>query len=373
VGTTRLTPAQALAVRLERQGMSGARPTTVAGAARRSAGIQAQDLAASRLAVRVRSRGLQVADVVRACNEERSVTRTWLMRATLHLVATEDVAWLVHLLGPLVEQRYRTRRRGLGLDEALCARALKAMPDVLDGGPLTRAQLVAELARSGIDVEPGGQAPAHLIMLAAATGVLCRGPDDGSEPTYVALPEPPPGNGPEGAAAEAELARRYFDAFSPATTADFAAWSGLALGRARAAVSALAGELRPVTVAGIELWVRGDLPDTASAAGAWRLLPAFDSYLLGYRDRDLMLDPAFARRIQAGGGWLHPVVVHDGRVVGRWRLRRDRPQWSVDVEPFTPEAISTRTARAALTEEGTGIARFLDRELTLTLPDSRLL
>lgn len=47
------------------------------------------------------------------------------------------------------------------------------------------------------------------------------------------------------------------------------------------------------------------------------LLPAFDEYLVGYRDRSALIDPAYVRKVNAGGGMLSPAVVIDGRVVAR--------------------------------------------------------
>src|SRR5690242_8768057 len=64
-------------------------------------GIQAQDMRAAPLALRVRSAGLTVADVEHARVQGRSVIRTWGQRGTLHLLATQDVGWLLPLLGPV--------------------------------------------------------------------------------------------------------------------------------------------------------------------------------------------------------------------------------------------------------------------------------
>jgi hypothetical protein len=47
-----------------------------------------------------------------------------------------------------------------------------------------------------------------------------------------------------------------------------------------------------------------------------RLIGQFDEYLLGYRSRDLILSPKFAKRIQAGGGFVQPAVLVDGYVAG---------------------------------------------------------
>ncbi|HYN16580.1 MAG TPA: crosslink repair DNA glycosylase YcaQ family protein, partial [Actinomycetes bacterium] len=87
-------------LRMRAQRLTGRRPGDVAEVVRAVAGLQAQDTPASRLAVRPRSTGLDQAAVRRACDQDRSVVRTWAMRGTLHLVAAEDAAWLVDLLGP---------------------------------------------------------------------------------------------------------------------------------------------------------------------------------------------------------------------------------------------------------------------------------
>lgn len=73
-----------------------------------------------------------------------------------------------------------------------------------------------------------------------------------------------------------------------------------------------------------------------------RLLPAFDTYLLGYRSRDLAVAPQDAKRVNAGGGMIRPVLLVDGQVVGTWASRRQRGGLTVSIEPFqslAPEAL----------------------------------
>jgi hypothetical protein len=101
-----------------------------------------------------------------------------------------------------------------------------------------------------------------------------------------------------------ELARRYFTSHGPATVADFAWWSGLTLTDARRAME-IAGPIepshRPTRIAPVHL------------------LPAFDEYTVAYKDRSAVLDPAFAKRVNAGGGMLAPVIIVNGIVAGRWQ------------------------------------------------------
>ena len=351
--------------RMRAQRLTGRRPRSVAEVVRALGGLQAQDTPASRLALRPRGAGLDEAAVRRACDQERSVVRTWIMRGTLHLVAAEDAGWLVALLGPGFAAADRRRRLQLGLDDELCERALKVLPAVLAGGPLPRAELVRALAAKGVRIDPDGQAPAHLVGYAALRGLVCRGPDlGGDQASYVLLDDwvgadrmrrpPDPDD------ALAELARRYLGGHGPAAPEDLAAWSGLPAGRAQRAFQLVAGELRPVELDGRTLWApAGAPPARRPAEPVVRLLGRFDDYLLGWRGRDLILDPRHARRIQAGGGWIHPALVVDGRVVGTWRARRAGDRLEVTVEPFgrLPPG-----ARPGLEAEVADLGRFLGVE-----------
>src|SRR5206468_2735501 len=114
--------------------------------------------------------------------------------------------------------------------------------------------------------------------------------------------------------AAAELAARYVRAFGPAEPEDFAAWSGLPMGDARAAwpSAAPAPARRAITAP--------DPPVT-------RLLPAFDTYLLGYRSREFMVASGHARKVWPGGGIVRPTVVENGRAVATWTRGRSRPRW----------------------------------------------
>jgi Winged helix DNA-binding domain len=364
-----LSEDQVRLLRLRSQRLTGDRPGDVHEVVRVMGGIQAQDTAASRLAVRPRGVGLDAGAVRHACNRERSLVRTWAMRGTLHMVAAEDVGWLVALLGPAFAAANRRRRLQLGLDDDQSARGLRAIGKALAGGPLPRGELVSRLAGEGVVLDPRSQAPAHLVGYAAMQGLVCRGPDLGhDEPTYVLLDDwlggRPPALEPD--AALAELTRRYLGAHAPATPADLAAWAGIAAGRARRGFQLVAGELVEVEAAGAPAWtLAGGTPPRPWRGGPCvRLLYRFDDYLLGWRGRDLVLSPRFARRIQAGGGWIHPAVVVDGRVVGTWRLAaKAGDRLTVTVEPFEP----LDGALPGLEAEAADLGRFLAATAALSV------
>jgi len=188
---------QLRALRLRAQLLSGppAIPVaTVATVAAHLAGLQAQAAPPARLAIRARAAGRTAADADRAC-DTGEVIRTWAMRGTLHMVARRDVRWMNSLFGPVFAAKGRRRRAQLGLDDALCERALTALAVILAGSaPLTRAELVSRLAAEGIRIDPRTQQPPHLLGYAAHRGLICRGPDrPREEPTYVLLDDWAPG------------------------------------------------------------------------------------------------------------------------------------------------------------------------------------
>ena len=333
-------------------------------------GLQAQAAPPARLAVRARTASRTAAGVDQAC-AAREVTRTWLMRGTLHMVATRDARWMTGLLGPVFARRGQRRREQLGLDEAFCDRALTALADILRGSPpLTRAELISHLAARGIRIDPRTQQAPHLLGYAAYRGLICRGPDAaGEEPTYVLLDEwAPDAPALDRDEALAELARRYLRGYGPAGRDDFIAWSGLPATDGTRALDLIAGDLKPVSAGGARLFALGGCSPEAPEDPPPLLLGHFDPYLLGYRDRALVLDPRYARRIQAGGGFVQPVVVIGGRAAGTWRLTRPagkaRPgaPARLTIEPFTALPPASADGLAA---EAADIGRFLGVDVTL--------
>jgi hypothetical protein len=346
--------------------------TAVAAAVSRVVGVQAQETAAAALAVRARTVGLSEDDVTKAHEEARSVVRTWLMRGTLHLAATEDISWLLPLVGPRLAAAGAARRRRLGLDEHATERGLALLQACLADGPLPRSALVEQLRRAGLPAE--GQAPFHLLQQAALLGLVCYGPRIGGQPAFVLLADwidyrPTP----VGDAALAELARRYLTGYGPAAPEDLAAWSGLPRTLARQAWSLLSGRMEQFREGGRVLWalpppseygIRPTEQRGAASFSSVRLLGRYDAYLLGYSDRALLVDRKHARLLNAGGGIVKPAVLVAGRVEGVWGYEGSSRQRALRVRPFGP--LSAQVF-GRLRDETADIARFLGRPLELEL------
>ncbi|TDC42359.1 winged helix DNA-binding domain-containing protein [Micromonospora sp. KC213] len=333
------------------------RPQDVAGVVRWFGAMQAQDAASGMWSLGVRLPGCTVADV-QAALERREALRTWPMRGTVHLVPSRDARWMLAVTGVRALMGAQRRREVLGLTEAEADRAADVLGTALAGGVrLTRAECLATLAAAGIDC--AGQRGYHLLWYASQRGVTCIAPHVGTEQTFALLDEwAPDPHRPERDEALGILATRYFRSHGPTTRQDFAGWTGLTATDARRAVAVAGDALAAVQVDGVEALLDPALLDASrKPADDVLALPGFDEYLLGYKDRTLMLDPVHQQAIVPGGnGVFRPTVVRAGRVVGTWKRTVTRTRVRVALHPLVGLDPATRERVVAAVDP---YARFL--------------
>jgi hypothetical protein len=324
-------------------------------------GVQAQVSSAPTLALRARTGGLTAERVQSARVRDRSIVRTWAMRGTLHVVAADDYGWLIPLV---IEPRVANAHRRLRQEQVSAehaARAVGLIRRMLErDGPLTRPEIAERLRRHGIRTD--GQAIAHLVWLTAAEQTICFGPDRGGEETYVLVHDWLGEHEPmDRDAALAELAVRYLSSHAPADPADLAFWSGVRVVDAKRGWRSIEDRLVEVRTPRGSAWTLGSKKAEAPR-NLIRLLPAFDEYLLGWKDRGVITPASHHFQINRGGGWIPPVVLADGRVVGTWSSNRTADRIRLEIQPFSRLAPAVRRAAGV---EAKDIAAFLDTPVEL--------
>ena len=309
--------------------------------------VQAQDYLGGLWAVGLRTRGATEASV-EAAIAQREIVRTWPMRGTLHFVAAEDVRWILPLLTPRVIAATASRYRSLELTDAVFTRAAKVAEKALEGGKTIRRDALYELW-SAAGVATRDSRGLHLLGHLSQKGLLCFGARDGKQHTFTLLEEWVP-TMKTFARDEAlgRLALRYFTSHGPASVHDFAWWSGLTITESRAAVESIASRLDSEDVDGRTLWFAANKALRSSRTAY--LLPAWDEFTVAYRDRNDILDPAYAKRVNAGGGVLKPVIVVDGQVVGTWQRRLGKKGMTVSETYFTKRTRPSADVIAAATK-----------------------
>jgi hypothetical protein len=275
------------------------------------------------------------------------------------------------LVGPIEIAASAKRQRDLGVDERTYAEGVQALEALLADGPLTRAQIEHGLLARGVPIRPKTQALIHLIRRAALEGRVCYGPQAGREEEFVLLRDwADIGKPLEPEVAAAELARRYLAAFAPACLADFAKWSGLPMPLARQAFAAASRGFVEVEAFGTTAHVSREALDALGQmereAPTVRLTGAYDTYLIGYRDRAGIVEEQRLYAEVWHGGLIAPVVLADGAFVATWKAERKARETLVRVTPFALD----ESLLPALEAETADLGRFLGTAARLVLVQS---
>ncbi|GAB2577122.1 winged helix DNA-binding domain-containing protein [Microlunatus antarcticus] len=345
--------------RLRAQGLGLPTDRSPTEAVRRLAAVQSQEPAYAFWSLALRSTATTEAEV-RTAYDAGAFLRTHVLRPTWHLVAAEDVRWLLATTAGRVHQTNASMVRREGLGTAELERGARALADALSGGAvLTRPELATVLASAGL---PTTQlAVVLLVMHAELEQVVVSGPMRGASHTYALLDARVPRSATDGPD-PTRLLRRFFDGHGPATVRDVARWSSLTLTAVRTALVGLRdqldGDLVEVVVDG-ETYV--DLPrEPTGAAPAVLLLPLFDELPLAYRD--LAFPPAPGHPHPPDADLRSGSVLGGDANLGTWRreVKGRRVEVTLDLAPGVRDAL-----RQAAEAEASRLAVYLGRDLDL--------
>ncbi|MEO8591368.1 MAG: winged helix DNA-binding domain-containing protein [Flavobacteriales bacterium] len=355
-----MTAPEIIAHRLANQHLIGAPLGAPGDVVRHFAAMQAQDYAGAKWAVGQRCAASD-ADVEALFNDG-AILRTHLCRPTWHFVLAEDIRWILELTAPRVHQANAFMARKRGLDVRLLRRATDIIAKALVGGKhLERDKLMALLNSARIDTTDNRSS--HFIMYAELEGVVCSGPRVGKQFTYALLDERAPRAKRMGREeAIAELTRRYFTSRGPATLHDLTLWSGLTMADAKKGIALVGEEFARTMINERENWYPHDTGPMKLPASTVHLLPNYDEYGIGYKDRSAFYDPS-----QALAGRNNPVFRHllllNGRMVGTWDRTLAKKSVSVLTSPFAPlKGTAARSVHQAMQR----FARFLELPLSMS-------
>jgi hypothetical protein len=344
------------------------------------AGAQAQVLLAGQMSLWPRVKGARLRDVDSALWKSHSLVRAWGMRGTMFLLPSDELSVFV---------RGSARRAAYNLNWAIRHSGSKEDVDKL----LDRVALILEEPRTRTDLAQmlteshgyktkskaaGGWGDKRkvphvrvgaislsmgfLLHIIRARDVICSGPNQGTEASYVRADkwiknwkDVPQEN------AERELLVRYLKAHGPATINDFAIWEGLYMKDAKDIWSKEAENIVDVDIEGSKAGILdSDLPELESAKihePVVRLVPYFDSFLLGHKSHLNIVDEKNRKKIYRNQGWVSPVLLVDGRAQGVWSHVQKKSDLEVKITSFSK--LSDQVIERAK-DEASDLGRFLD-------------
>ncbi|MCF7804533.1 MAG: winged helix DNA-binding domain-containing protein [Candidatus Marinimicrobia bacterium] len=320
--------------------------------------VQAQDYRMVKWALGVRLPGSNL-ETIEDAIKDGDIIRTHLLRPTWHIVAANDIRWILDLTAPRIQTATRSRHKQLGITKEVVARSNRAIEEALtDGNHLSRKELVTALEDAGF--ENKDNMASHLLLQAELDGVICSGATKGRDYTYALMDERVP-DVPKLSREEslAKLARTYFRSHGPATLDDFVWWSGLTLTDSRKALEMIKPDFQSEAVESREYWFSESSVNTADAEKSAFLIPAYDEFLISYKSRNVAISENIEKKAISNNGIFRPVIVVGGQVVGIWKRSVQKTKVTIETEFFDKPSLDIREQ----VEESAGeFARFLVRE-----------
>ncbi len=344
------------------------------------AGAQAQVLLAGQMSIWPRVKGARLQDVESALWKDHSLVRAWGMRGTMFLLPSDELSVFVRGSARRAAYNLNWAIRHSGSKEDV-DRLLDRVAEILEE-PRTRTDLAQMLTESHgyktkskaaggwgdkrkvphVKVGAISLSMGFLLHIIRARDVICSGPNQGTEASYVRADKWIKNwKDVSQEKAERELLVKYLKAHGPATINDFAIWEGLYMKDAKDIWSKEAENIVEVDIQGTKAsTLESDLPELESAKidePVVRLVPYFDSFLLGHKSHLNIVDERNRKKVYRPQGWVSPVVLVDGRAMGVWSHAQKKNDLEVKIIPFS-KLPSQVTERAK--EEALDLGRFLD-------------
>jgi hypothetical protein len=334
------------------------RSSSLVDVARQVGGIHAQVQASAELQLAARVDGIVQQDVRDALWRDRTLVKAWTLRGTLHLHPADELSlWFAA----------RAPREGLpewpdpagvvhpavGADEVAELRA--AVWEAAGSEPLLREQLVDEVvAHAGRKHE--GRLRSGFAFF---TDQLCQGPPQGNKITLV-RPDRWLGKWKRVTQAQAvgQILRRFLWAYGPARPSDFREWFGREVPFE---------DVEEVDVEGRRAFVLAGDTAFPELAKSVCLLPEYDVYVMGFREREQLVPERVRGQVASHGRGRYegPAGVRfllvDGLAAGLWERKKTAKRLDLRV------AASARFNRAALRHTADRYAEFLGVECALTV------
>lgn len=322
-----------------RQGLSGSGFPSVLDAVRGTGGVFSSS-PTCHLSLAARVPGFTVPDLEDELYDTRRVVRLRAQRQIAYLQPVDDLSWILAGTEPGLRGREAALRQ-LGVSYAEYERLAGTVEAGMGAEPMTLAQIK--------EAVPTVENARLVVGLMTREARLVRTKPRGTWRSesygyarwgdWVASDMSPV----QAAAGRVSLARRYFTAFGPATADDLRWWAGWNVAETKAALSALRGELTEVRLGydvpddSVPAFVlSADAEELASSVAdpGVRLLPVWDAYAMGYKDRRRIVPPPLHARVIDPVGNATSMVLVDGVAAGVWEAAYDR----------LPEALVVRVA-----------------------------
>ncbi len=303
--------------------------------------MQAQDYAMVKWAIGTRLPNSTIETIEKAI-DQGEILRTHLLRPTWHFVSSDDIYWMLELTAPKIKASLKLRHQGLELTESIINKSNALIHEALSGGNhLTREELVVIFQKEKIATNENRTS--HILMRAELDGIICSGAIKNKKQTYALLSERVTKTKSLTREESLEkIARRYFTSRCPATLQDFVWWSGLSVGDARNALEMVKSDLISEKEGLETYWFTNSFSNHKNDNNSTYLLPAFDEFIICYKDRSASLPSENFKKAVSDNGVFRPIIVLNGQIIGLWKRTIKNDKVIVETDLFKTQSKSIK-------------------------------
>jgi len=281
----------------------------------------------------------------------KTLVKIWCMRGTLHIIPSSDLPIYNKALKKMWFEQHghlKDRPKWLSIKEIediVYPKILEALSDK----PLRRQELKARIC-SLLGNEPKPyetlfSAWGGILKETCYEGLTVHTQPCGAESCFARLDKWLPNinlNMLDEKQAKEKLLLKYLGGYGPASIQDFASWSGLMASDARKTLENIASEIEEVKIEGVKrqfwMWKKDyrtlmemDLDEKTPV----HLLPKFDSFVMGHKDRIRIIEREFMKRVyRPPAGDVAATILVNDRIVGTWRHKKTKNSVAVSISAF---------------------------------------
>jgi hypothetical protein len=295
--------------------------------------MQAQDYSMAKWAIGLRCGSSD--HIIEDSIYNAEIIRTHILRPTWHFVSASDLRWMLELTAPHVKKLASSMGRKYCLDDKSLLKYYSKMERLLSGNKhLTREEIMLKL---NVGTSANNIQNSLIMMNAELDGIVCNGENRGKQFTYALLEERIPETGKISQEESlAKLANKYFTSRGPATLKDFIWWSGLSVTNAKIALELIKPEFQSQQFDNQTYWFHNTLSLKTINPERIYLLPAFDEFLISYKDRTASISAENQLKAFTKNGIFSPILVLNGEVVGTWKRTIKKDKVFIEIKPFIP-------------------------------------
>lgn len=281
--------------------------------------MQAQDYTMAKWAIGIRLNSNITDKEIEEAFNRGDILRTHVMRPTWHFVPNEDIRWMIKLTGQRMKNSISLYFNKEGITAKLHLKINSLIEKTLSGNNhSTKQEIESILNKEGIPTNN------HLLngylMFAEVDNLICSGAVKAKKQTYALLDERVPSTKDiQKEEALIKLATRYFKSHSPATLNDFVWWSGLSITESKQAINLIKSELVTEKVNEVDFFIHESCKNDVIESPKLHFLPAFDEYLISYKDRTSVLNLEHHPKAFNNFGTFYPVILCNGQIIGNWK------------------------------------------------------